>query len=394
MKQQNMMFKLVNHIINSEQSSLPEYIDHLLKYHLKQLNTLNFIELTNGYNWIPIFKRNNKSSEKQILHMENICKLFVNSDHDLITFMMPEKYALNDEEFMSWITNDFVKISASMTVTIIFAWSLQIPKENISLINKYSHKLSQINWKPIFSTNAVAFEYIEELTESKTHHVTFPQLQIINRSLPLISYSATFKRYKTFGNYDGGLNATSAPIEQLVATPCNVKTLYLDTRNDVDTYKKYLLFCPKLIVDCNCKCCNPPRILSPLTSPFNTPLSLIKYIQSDTMSNYSSPFVDARYALYNDCEQTKNLSLIHTIGMGLKNCMPRLLSILNDINSRLLLEEYKSQNDFYTFNNNLISEDEPNISEEEDDDDVDIIDVSIHKAFVDLKRLSKSYGEY
>eukprot|EP01084_Bolivina_argentea_P261640 442239_1 len=82
--------------------------------------------------------------------------------------------------------------------------------------------------------------------------------------------------------------------------------------------------------------------------------------------------------------------------------MPRLLNILNDINSRVLLQEYKSQNDFYTFNNSNISEEEePNFEEEEeDDDDVDIIDSSIHKAFVDLSNslppitISKQSGEY
>eukprot|EP01084_Bolivina_argentea_P260011 438958_1 len=257
-----------------------------------------------------------------------------------------------------------------------------------------------------------------------------------NSSSTDICVSGPTKKYPTFRNYDSNpiptqrksmmvhsqstssinrthQRTTSAPptsiMQHLQATPIGITTL--DTDIDTDKTKDFILqHCPQLLPDCNCQSCHPPTTLSPIA--YNIPFQNMQYAHSlpnispPSSTKYTSLFADARHGIAANCEQSKNTSLIQTIGMGIKNSMPRLLNILNDINSRLLLQEYKSQNTFYTFNNSNISEEEePNSKQqedEEDDDDVDVIDGSIHQAFVDFSNIkslspitiSKSCGEY
>ncbi len=65
---------------------LPNYIDQVLKHHMKNPEIkLNYVQLRKYYPWMDsLFIKYNKYSDKKLLNVSNICKLF--SDSDKITF--------------------------------------------------------------------------------------------------------------------------------------------------------------------------------------------------------------------------------------------------------------------------------------------------------------------
>ena len=73
---------------------------------------------------------------------------------------------------------------------------------------------------------------------------------------------------------------------------------------------------------------------------------------------------------YLDCEERKNIALIRVIGQGMKYQMHRLLSILNDLNGRLLFYEYKRDPLFHCFDAGRGTELK---TEDVDEDDEDAI---------------------
>ena len=68
-----------------------------------------------------------------------------------------------------------------------------------------------------------------------------------------------------------------------------------------------------------------------------------------------------------DSEETKNRALIRVIATGMKNHMPRLLSILNDLNGRMLFEEYKRDPQFHDARNDGIMEEKMDKMDNDED---------------------------
>ena len=124
--------------------------------------------------------------------------------------------------------------------------------------------------------------------------------------------------------------------------------------DDTDHFREYIqTHCRQLLPNCRCISCNiaqKENILIP---------SLMKSRSAHT-SRYSM-------SKLHSCEETKNVSLIRCIGMGVSNQMPRLLNIFYDINSRLVFDEFKLRR----LNNQSDSkyDDEDEDSDDDDDDE-------------------------
>eukprot|EP01084_Bolivina_argentea_P055103 101041_1 len=161
--------------------------------------------------------------------------------------------------------------------------------------------------------------------------------------------------------------------------------------NEMEYFEQYINeHCPELLPECTCDRCGGDDIkkddmnMSPPSSSnisnLISPPSIIAVSHSapfpQKQSSYTPPALtkgDSRYSITGDCEITKNLSIKKTVGIGVKNNIPRLLDILNDYNTRLLFENYKKE---WKDNNDDNKDDE-----EEDEDDDDIEDMPVLDTF-------------
>jgi len=174
---------------------------------------------------------------------------------------------------------------------------------------------------------------------------------------------------------------------------------------ETEDYHQWLHFvqqhCPKLLVDCSCNACaqEKEKKTSPVLSPpatfahftgahgafINLPLSSLEHAHSTPVTN-DDHFPTALPALINrqsskmadDCEHTKNLALLQVIGMGVQTRMPRLLALLNDVNNRLLYQQYLRKPDFYTISNAEHDRKDASVEESDDEDqDARLKDVEV-----------------
>ena len=114
----------------------------------------------------------------------------------------------------------------------------------------------------------------------------------------------------------------------------------------------------------NTKEFNVSALSSASTLNYSQSVPAIRQLSSKSISASSDWAGD-----YADSEETKNRALIRVIGTGMKNHMPRLLSVLNDLNGRMLFHKYKKDPLFYGSENNGDIELK---TEEIDDEDAEI----------------------
>ena len=166
------------------------------------------------------------------------------------------------------------------------------------------------------------------------------------------------------------------------------------SQEDIDKYRHHIEdTVPLLLRECTDSCahCGDTEMS---TTP--TAMALRLGPVSSLNSTRSAPALFARrsksvnddhvdaaiYSAESECEEIKNRSLVRVIGTGIRNHMPRLLGVLNDINGRMLYEQYKREPHFYAVGGGGAAEfksDDPSedpsddaLGSDSDDDDPDV----------------------
>jgi len=171
------------------------------------------------------------------------------------------------------------------------------------------------------------------------------------------------------------IRQTSAPVSALQSS---TRTAWLG-QDDLSEYRKLIAqIVPLLLVDVpqDNLTKKPTKTtfqrLSPLSGLSNlSPLSAARSAPVTlTKSKSASDLMDSMSAMgfqEFDSEELKNRSLVSVIGTGMRNHMPRLLGILNDINGRMLYEKYRVDEHFYSPHSE-VDTDSKDDSDSDDDD--------------------------